>query len=81
MSTAEAREFIITILSSMKSLLTVLFLASVLAQANAAATRPNVVMVFIDDMGWADFSCFGNTDAKTPHVDRLAAEGIRYSQF
>ncbi len=65
----------------MKSFLTTLLLASVLAQAEAAATRPNIIMVFIDDMGWADFSCFGNPDAKTPNVDRLAAEGIRYSQF
>ena len=38
-------------------------------------------MVFIDDMGWGDFSCFGNRDAKTPNVDRMAAEGIRFSQF
>lgn len=47
----------------------------------AAEPRPNIIVVFIDDMGWADFSCFGNPDAKTPHVDRLAGEGIRYSQF
>jgi uncharacterized sulfatase len=38
-------------------------------------------MVFIDDMGWGDFSCFGNRDARTPHIDRLAAQGIRFSQF
>jgi uncharacterized sulfatase len=38
-------------------------------------------MAFIDDLGWGDFSCFGNRDAKTPHVDRLAAEGIRFEQF
>lgn len=49
--------------------------------ARAAEPRPNIILVFIDDMGWADFSCFGNTEAKTPNVDRLAAEGIRYSQF
>lgn len=47
----------------------------------ASPSRPNIVMVFIDDMGWGDFSCFGNRDAKTPNVDRLAAEGIRFSQF
>ncbi|MBN2507349.1 MAG: sulfatase-like hydrolase/transferase [Verrucomicrobia bacterium] len=47
----------------------------------AAPPRPNFVMILIDDMGWGDFSCFGNKDAKTPHVDRLAAEGIRFSQF
>ncbi len=43
--------------------------------------RPNIIMIFIDDMGWGDFSCFGNKDAQTPNVDRLAAEGIRFSQF
>ena len=47
----------------------------------ADSRRPNIVMVFIDDLGWGDFSCFGNPDAKTPHIDRLAAEGIRFSQF
>lgn len=52
------------------------------AAPSAGARRPpNLVMVFLDDMGWGDFSCFGNTEARTPNVDRLAAEGIRYSQF
>lgn len=46
-----------------------------------SADRPNVVLVFIDDMGWGDFSCFGNQDVQTPHVDRLAQEGIRFEQF
>ncbi len=41
----------------------------------SGAERPNIIMVFIDDMGWGDFSCFGNNDARTPNVDRLAAEG------
>ena len=45
------------------------------------ADRPNIVLVFIDDMGWGDFSCFGNKEAKTPYVDRLANEGIRFEQF
>jgi arylsulfatase A-like enzyme len=43
--------------------------------------KPNVILVFIDDMGWADFSCFGNMEAKTPNVDRLASEGISFEQF
>ncbi len=45
------------------------------------AERPNIILVFIDDMGWGDFSCFGNEAAKTPHVDQMATEGIRYEQF
>jgi uncharacterized sulfatase len=46
-----------------------------------ATNRPNIILVFIDDMGWGDFSCFGNEDASTPHIDRLAKEGIRFEQF
>lgn len=34
--------------------------------------KPNIILVFIDDMGWADLSCFHNKDAKTPNVDRMA---------
>ena len=45
------------------------------------ATRPNIILVFIDDMGWSDLSCFGNTDASTPNIDRLANEGIAFEQF
>jgi len=43
--------------------------------------QPNIILVFIDDMGWGDFSCFGNEDAQTPNIDRLADEGIRFEQF
>ncbi|MEZ6134101.1 MAG: sulfatase-like hydrolase/transferase [Pirellulaceae bacterium] len=46
-----------------------------------SADRPNVVLVFIDDMGWGDFSCFGNNEAETPNIDQLATEGIRFEQF
>lgn len=42
---------------------------------------PNIVMVLIDDMGWGDFSCFGNAEAKTPNIDRTAREGLSFSQF
>ncbi len=60
-------------------LLTVAFL--LLANSVNSAERPNVVLVFIDDMGWGDFSCFGNQEAETPRIDRLAEEGIRFEQF
>lgn len=60
----------------MKRLLALLVLLPALLEA-----RPNIVMVFIDDMGWGDFSCFGNQDAKTPNIDRIAAEGIRFEDF
>ncbi len=43
--------------------------------------RPNFVVIFIDDMGFADPSCFGNPLIKTPHIDKLAAEGIKLTNF
>lgn len=61
--------------------MTIALIGSGRLAAAAETPRPNVVMVFIDDMGWNDFSCFGNRDARTPNVDRLAAEGLRFSQF
>jgi arylsulfatase A-like enzyme len=48
---------------------------------STAAAQPNIILFFIDDMGWADFSCFGNTDAETPTIDRMAKEGIAFEQF
>jgi uncharacterized sulfatase len=52
------------------------------AAADAACpTRPNIVLILIDDMGWGDFSCFGNKSVETPNIDRLAAEGLRFEQF
>ena len=45
-----------------------------------AADRPNVVVVFVDDFGWGDPSCYGNPLAKTPRMDRMAAEGVRFTQ-
>jgi uncharacterized sulfatase len=59
-----------------------LFLAlCVIAHAAYASAPPNVLLVFIDDMGWGDFSCFGNEEVQTTNIDRLAAEGIRFEQF
>ena len=46
-----------------------------------AKDRPNIILVLIDDMGWEDFACFGSPESKTPNIDRMAAEGIRFEQF
>ena len=51
------------------------------AALSADGRRPNIVTFFIDDMGWADLSCFGGTAVKTTHIDQLAAEGIRFTSF
>jgi arylsulfatase A-like enzyme len=59
---------------------TVLFLLSWAAVAASAATpRPNIVLILADDMGYADVSCYGVEDVPTPHIDRLAREGVRFT--
>lgn len=50
-------------------------------QAQAPASRPNIIFIYIDDMGYADLSCYGNRDLQTPHMDRLAKEGMMFTQF
>ncbi|MBL9199779.1 MAG: sulfatase-like hydrolase/transferase [Opitutaceae bacterium] len=51
------------------------------AIANRATSRPNVVFIMTDDAGYADFGCYGATDIRTPHIDRLAREGVRMTDF
>lgn len=43
--------------------------------------RPNILFIFIDDMGYGDLGCYGNKRVETPAIDRLGTEGIRFSQF
>lgn len=64
-----------------KALLGTLLVSGMTDSAPAQPPRPNVLMVFIDDMGWSDLSCFGGRDVQTLHIDRLASEGIRFTQF
>ncbi len=49
--------------------------------ANAAAAQPNFILILADDLGWSDLGCYGNTFNETPHIDRLAREGVRFTQF
>ena len=46
-----------------------------------ASERPNIITVFIDDMGWTDLSCFRGDHVQTENIDRLAAEGIMFTSF
>ncbi len=45
----------------------------------AAAETPNVVVIMADDLGYGDVSCYGATSLQTPHIDRLASEGLRFT--
>ena len=44
------------------------------------AVPPNIVLILADDMGYGDLGCYGHPRAKTPHIDRLAKEGVRFTQ-
>ena len=48
---------------------------------SARAAGPNVIFVLVDDLGYADLGCYGATDVRTPHIDRLAVEGVRFTDF
>ncbi len=43
--------------------------------------KPNVVLIFTDDLGYGDLGCYGNTTIRTPHLDQMAAEGARCTEF
>lgn len=58
-----------------------LFVSWIAAEEPATLPKPNIIMILIDDMGWGDFSCFGNREAKTPNIDRMASEGLRFESF
>jgi Sulfatase len=46
----------------------------------AQSTKPNIVFILADDLGYADVSCYGQRDYTTPNIDRLAIEGLRFTQ-
>jgi N-acetylgalactosamine-6-sulfatase len=54
---------------------------SLLAATLSAADRPNIIFILADDMGWGDLASYGHPQVKTPHLDRLAQQGTRFTQF
>src|SRR5258706_295770 len=49
------------------------------AEPATLPTRPNVVYILADDIGYGDFGCYGATKVKTPNVDHLASQGLRFT--
>src|SRR6056297_3634951 len=48
---------------------------------DAENPRPNFLIIFIDDMGYGDLSCYGGEMVRTPNIDKLASQGTRFTSF
>ena len=55
--------------------------AAAASQLSAQAPPPNFIVIYADDLGYGDLSCYGAKNQKTPRLDRLAAEGVRFTNF
>ena len=68
---------------NLKSILTLAWAASlaVVFSISARASTPNVIIIMADDQGYQDLGCFGSPKIKTPHIDRMAKEGMRFTDF
>ncbi|MCX7014947.1 MAG: sulfatase [Candidatus Sumerlaeota bacterium] len=51
------------------------------AESSAGAKKPNFIVIFADDQGYADLGCFGAEKIRTPNLDRMAAQGVRFTDF
>lgn len=60
---------------------TVIALTLVFCTANRADAKPNFVVIYADDLGYGDLACYGHPTIRTPNLDRMAAEGLRFTQF
>ena len=61
----------------------ILYITGVLASydGHSQPTKPNIIVINCDDMGYGDLSCFGSPTIKTPNIDRMAIEGQKWSSF
>jgi arylsulfatase A len=70
-------------ISILATLAAIIFLAACnnTHQPASAGSRPNIVMMFCDDLGYGDLGCFGNELIRTPNIDRMANKGIKFTEF
>ena len=55
--------------------------ATAVTATDAPASKPNIVIILADDLGWGDLGCYGHPSIRTPNLDRMAAEGMRFTDF
>lgn len=76
------KKMLVRIRRSHPSIVLVLLLSAMLfgVEQNVAAQQPNIVFIMADDLGYGDVGCYGQEKIKTPHIDRLAKQGMRFTQ-
>src|SRR5439155_6745133 len=65
----------------MRSLKSIVFLLGILITGNQVAAqskKPNIIYIMCDDAGYADLSCYGRKDYKTPNLDKLCSQGVKF---
>ena len=65
----------------MKAILSAFAVLASTVGAATAAERPNLIWIMADDLGYGDLGCYGQKVIATPHLDRMAREGLRFTQF
>ena len=68
-------------MNAIAPLLLLLTAACFLPHHTHAATKPNIVIIYADDLGYGDLGCYGHPSIRTPNLDRMAAEGMRFTDF
>lgn len=63
----------------LRSYFPIVFLVLTTSSALSQSERPNILLLLADDLGYRDLSCFGSPAVKTPHLDRLAKEGVKFT--
>ena len=48
---------------------------------SAGERKPNIVLIYVDDLGYGDLGCYGSDENDTPHVDQLAVDGMRFTDY
>ena len=69
------------LLNVVSSVITTVMCAIACTLGARAADRPNIVLIFADDLGYGDLGCFGHPTIQTPNLDALAARGVRLTSF
>ena len=65
----------------MKYLIAIIFLLTVISAYAQKKTKPNIIFIFADDLGYGDIGCYGQQKIETPNIDKLAQKGIKFTQF